>query len=82
MKNLTVAISDDIYTKARRKAAEADTSVSKVVADYLRLWVSRADPAMNRKRELKQLFRELDAHNQNKPVKPLSRREIYADRIR
>ena len=36
MKNLTVSIPDDVYRTARVKAAQTDSSVSALVAGYLR----------------------------------------------
>jgi len=36
VKNITVAVSDDVYRAARVRAAEQETSVSGLVADYLR----------------------------------------------
>lgn len=36
MKNLTVSIPDDVYRVARVRAAEGGSSVSALVADYLR----------------------------------------------
>jgi len=36
VKNLTVSIPNDVYRLARVRAAESDTSVSALVADYLR----------------------------------------------
>lgn len=35
MKNITVAIPDDVYRAARVRAAERETSVSGLVAEYL-----------------------------------------------
>jgi plasmid stability protein len=35
MKNITVSVDDEIYRKARIRAAELDTSVSAVVRKYL-----------------------------------------------
>ncbi len=35
MRNITVAVSEDVYRKARIKAAEQDTSVSALVRDFL-----------------------------------------------
>lgn len=35
MRNITVTIDDDTYRRARMKAAELDTSVSRLVRDYL-----------------------------------------------
>ncbi|TAN20675.1 MAG: hypothetical protein EPN33_15020 [Acidobacteria bacterium] len=36
MKNITVAVEDHVYRKAREAAARMDTSVSALVAGYLR----------------------------------------------
>jgi plasmid stability protein len=36
VKNITVSVPDDIYRAARIRAAERGTSVSSLVADYLR----------------------------------------------
>ena len=35
MKNITVSIPDELYRRARMRAAEQDTSVSAVVREYL-----------------------------------------------
>lgn len=35
MRNITVAVDDETYRRARVKAAELDTSVSRLVRDYL-----------------------------------------------
>lgn len=36
MKNITVSVPDEVYRAARIRAAEQDTSVSALVADFLR----------------------------------------------
>jgi len=36
MKNITLSVPDDVYRAARIRAAERDTSVSALVADFLR----------------------------------------------
>ncbi|MGI8411127.1 MAG: DUF6364 family protein [Solirubrobacteraceae bacterium] len=36
MKNITVSVADDVYRSARIRAAERGTSVSSLVAEYLR----------------------------------------------
>jgi plasmid stability protein len=36
MKNITVSVPDDVYRQARIRAAERGSSVSAMVADYLR----------------------------------------------
>jgi hypothetical protein len=35
MKNITVSVDDDVYRRARIKAAEQDTSISALVKNYL-----------------------------------------------
>ena len=35
MKNITVSVSEDVYRRARIKAAELDTSVSALVREFL-----------------------------------------------
>jgi hypothetical protein len=41
MKNLTVSVPDDVYRLARVRAAESDSSVSALVAGYLRSLADR-----------------------------------------
>ncbi len=43
MKNITVSVPDDVYRLARVRAAEQETSVSSLVADYLRGLSDRSD---------------------------------------
>lgn len=42
MKHITVAVPEDVYREARIRAAERDTSVSALVAEYLRSLAGRA----------------------------------------
>jgi len=42
MKNVTVSVPDDVYRTARIRAAERGSSVSALVADYLR-WLAGGD---------------------------------------
>ena len=35
MRNITVSVSDEVYRRARIRAAELDTSVSRLVSEYL-----------------------------------------------
>ena len=43
MKNLTVSVPDAVYREARIRAAEQGTSVSSLVAEYLRSLAGQAD---------------------------------------
>ena len=66
MKNITVSISEDVYRKARVKAAELDTSVSALVRDFLQSLGSEESDFKRRKRlqdevlEAIELFRARD----------------------
>jgi hypothetical protein len=57
MKNITVSVDEDIYRKARIKAAERDTSVSALVKRFLSELVgdeSDADRLRREERELRE----------------------------
>jgi len=43
VKNITVSVDDEVYHKARIRAAEAQTSVSALVRDYLIQLAGRED---------------------------------------
>ena len=51
MKNLTVSLPDDVYRRARVKAAERDTSVSALVRDFL-LTLETAESDFDRRKRL------------------------------
>ena len=51
MKNITVSVKDEVYRNARIKAAERDTSVSALVAEYLGK-LSQEEEERERKRKL------------------------------
>lgn len=61
MKNITVAVDDEIYRSARIRAAEQGTSVSALVADYLAS-ISQDEAEFNRL-----------AHQQNQIVNEIER---------
>lgn len=85
MKNITLKIDDDTYRKARLKAAQDGTSVSAMVRDFLTKEVSIAEDAeAKRIRALEKLFKEIDqrAQPRTEPLIPLTREEIYAERLR
>jgi len=47
MRNITVSVPDEVYREARVRAAEASTSVSALVADYL-VSLTRSDAEFTR----------------------------------
>lgn len=53
MKNITVSVSDDIYRRARIRAAELDTSVSALVRGFLEQ-VTEQESEFERRRRLQQ----------------------------
>jgi plasmid stability protein len=50
VKNITVSLSDEIYRRARIKAAERDTSVSALVRDFLESLADEVSDFERRKR--------------------------------
>ena len=50
MKNITVAVEDEVYRRARIRAAQDDTSVSALVRDFLIQLASQEDTAERLKR--------------------------------
>ena len=82
MKNITVTVNDDVYRKARRKAAEHNTSVSRLVADYLRLLGKEDELRAERTSRLEELFATQDRKRQKKGVGRFKREEIYAPNVR
>lgn len=86
MKNITLKIDDETYQRARIRAAEDGTSVSAVVRDFLAEFArNREDEAHARRVEsLKRLYAAADARAtpRETPLVPLTRDEIYAERLR
>jgi replicative DNA helicase len=82
MKNITVSVNDEIYRRARRKAAERNTSVSRLVADYLRLLGKEEELRAERTKRLKELFASQDKKRLKKGVGRFKREEIYGRGIR
>jgi hypothetical protein len=75
MKNITVAVDDDVYRMARVVAAERDTSVSALVRDYL---AGLARPAADRRDAAAALFVVLDQVREYRAADRLSREEVHA----
>jgi plasmid stability protein len=85
MKNITLKIDDATYRKARLKAAEAGTSVSAMVRDFLIRETSEQDDREARRiASLEKLFKLAEARGtaRAEPLVPLTRDEIYAERLR
>jgi len=55
MKNITVTVDDEIYRRARMKAAERDTSISALVKSFLVEFSSEEPEARRLEREEREL---------------------------
>jgi len=82
MKNITLTVSDEIYRRARSKAAEHNTSVSRLVAEYLRSLSKDEELRAERNKLLDELFEKQDRARRRKPVGHLKREEIYGRNLR
>jgi len=85
MKNITVKVDDATYHRARVRAAEAGTSVSAMVREFLNGQVEEESAREARRIQAMEEFfaaAEAQADYNRKPVEPASRNEIYDERIR
>jgi hypothetical protein len=82
MKNITVSVNDETYRRARRKAAEHNTSVSQLVAEYLRTLTKDEELRAERNKKLDELFAAQDRRRKRKPIGRLNREEIYTRGLR
>ncbi len=67
MKNVTIALDDQIHRKARVRAAELGTSLSALVKDYLTALVEGPAPPPSGVREMPVPFSHTDAANDGPP---------------
>jgi hypothetical protein len=79
MKNITLAVDDDVYRMARVVAAERDTSVSALVREYL---ISLAKPGMAQGDAVAGMFVALDRARDFRASDRLSRDEAHARKAR
>jgi hypothetical protein len=83
VKNLTISIPDDLYRRARSKAAATEISLSRVVQDFLARWASAEQSRAELVTRLDALFAESDARDRTKrgSAGPFPREGIYAARL-
>ena len=74
MKNITVAVADDVHRRARIRAAERGTSVSAAVRDFLNRWSGQETEFDRRKRLQNETLRDVDTFRAGDR---LSRGEIH-----
>ena len=79
MKNITVTVPDDVYRRARVHAAEHDTSVSSLVADYLGELTTARDAEFERVLRLQEQILDEIAHRATpfSAASRLSREELH-----
>ncbi len=91
MKNITLKIDDGVYRRARILAARRGTSVSGMVREFLvALESEEGDRETRRIAALEEMYRLSNERAQktrsvvgsHSSLKPLTREEIYGDRIR
>jgi hypothetical protein len=56
MKNITLTLDDDVYSKADEKAVTLHTSVGEVAVDYLRRWASEGASVEQARQHLATMF--------------------------
>jgi len=86
MKNITLKIDDETYQNARVRAAERGTSVSALVREFLGTLGSESEEEAHQRivARLKEIYAEADARAtpRTQPLVPLTRDEIYEERLR
>lgn len=60
MRMLAIELDEAVLENAERKARELETSVSDVVANYLRTWAEANEPLEEARRQLKARFARRD----------------------
>lgn len=86
MKNITLKIDDDTYRKARVRAAQQGTSLSALVRDFLIGQAGEEDGRDARRvAALDELYRLTEERGDRlrgkSPMQPLTREEIYGERL-
>ncbi len=86
MKNITLKLDDTTHTKARILAAARGTSISAMVKTLLEKETSETESEIERIAALEALYRRADERASGKtrtePLVPLTRDEIYQERLR
>jgi hypothetical protein len=79
MKNITVSVPEDVYRVARVRAAEEDSSVSSLVADYLRSLGERRSEFSRLEAQQDRVFEEIDRFRAGDR---LARNEVHRRAVR
>lgn len=84
MKNITVSVDDETYLRARARAAEQGTSVSRVVRDNLVTFAAEPTEHETRREKLLALYAKVDARMKGLPAEPHDpdwRQKMYDERF-
>jgi plasmid stability protein len=84
MKNITVSVDEETYRRARIRAAEQGTSVSRVVKEELTRYAAEPTDHEARAARLKKLFAEIAEKRKGvipEPVDPDWRQKMYDERF-
>ena len=77
MANLTLRVEDRLLAEARKVAAARETTVSRMVREFLRQETRAAEEEAARARALAALLEALDACRSSRPVPPLNRAQLH-----
>ena len=79
MKNITVTVDDELYRRARVRAAELNTTVSALVREHLRRLAENEPAADRRRREQNEVIARIRReHPGFAAAERLSRAEVHA----
>jgi hypothetical protein len=84
MKNITVTVDEETYLKARVRAAEQGTSVSRIVKESLVSFAAEPTDADDRGRRIRALYNAVTKRLKGVPAEPVARNwreKIYDDRF-
>jgi hypothetical protein len=81
MKNITVSLDDEVYRRARVKAAELDTSVSALVKKYLIELAGQETDFERRKRLEEEVLAKIKGRGFSAKDR-LSREQVHQRRVR
>ena len=80
-KNITLKIDEALHRRARVLAAREGTSLSALVREFLEAKLNEDEDHQQRVLALKELYKKNHGKNR-KPLTPLTRDEIYDERLR
>lgn len=77
MANLTLRIEDSLLAEVRKTAAARETTVNRMIRDFLARETEMAAKKRERGKRLDDLFRSLDRCEIKTPVSALNREELH-----